>query len=47
MALPGSGIISISDILTEGGVGGSPTASLQQLANGDLFDINYNSKYIK
>ena len=43
MALPGSGTISVSDILTEGGVGGSPTASLQQLANGDFFDINYNS----
>jgi hypothetical protein len=43
MALPGSGIISISDILTEGGIGGSPTAGLQGLANGEFFDINYNS----
>ena len=43
MALPSSGIISISDILTEGGVTGSPTAGLQGLANGDFFDINTNS----
>ena len=43
MALPSSGIISISDILTEGGIGGSPTAGLQGLANGDFFDINTNS----
>ena len=42
MALPSSGIISISDILTEGGVTGSPTAGLQGLANGDFFDINTN-----
>jgi len=43
MALPSSGTISVSDILAEGGVGGSPTASLQQLANGDFFNINTNS----
>ena len=43
MALPSSGIISISDILTEGGVGGSPTAGLEGLVNGDFFDINTNS----
>ena len=43
MALPSSGIISISDILTEGGVGGSPTAGLQGLANGDFFTINTDS----
>lgn len=43
MALPSSGIISISDILTEGGVTGSPTAGLQGLADGDFFDINTNS----
>ena len=43
MALPSSGIISISDILTEGGVTGSPTAGLQGLANGDFFNINTDS----
>ena len=43
MALPSSGVISISDILTEGGVNPSETASLKGLAQGALFTINTNS----
>ena len=43
MALPSSGIISVSDILTEGGVAGSPTVTLQGLATGSYFTINTSS----
>ena len=43
MALPSSGVISVSDILTEGGVNPSDTASLKQLAQGAIFTINTNS----
>jgi hypothetical protein len=43
MALPSSGTISVSDILTEGQVDPSQTASLKQLAQGDIFTINTNS----
>ena len=43
MALPSSGVISVSDILTEGQVNPSDTASLKQLAQGAIFTINTNS----
>ena len=43
MALPSSGTISVSDILTEGQVNPSETASLKQLAQGAIFTINTNS----
>lgn len=43
MALPSSGTISVSEILTEGQVNPSETASLKQLAQGDIFTINTNS----
>lgn len=43
MALPSSGVISVSDILTEGQADPSGIASLEQLANGDIFTINTNS----
>ena len=43
MALPSSGTISVSDILEEGQVDPSETASLKGLAQGALFTINTNS----
>tara|TARA_R110000782_G_C14729635_1_gene405037 strand:- start:32 stop:988 length:957 start_codon:yes stop_codon:yes gene_type:complete len=46
MALPSSGVISISDILTEGGVSASQTATMQGLVNGTYFTINTYSPSI-
>ena len=43
MALPSSGTINISEILTEGGISPSETASLKGLAQGAFFAINTNS----
>ena len=43
MALPSSGTISVADILTEGQVSPTETASLEGLAQGALFTINTNS----
>lgn len=43
MALPSSGTISVAEILTEGQVSSSETASLKGLAQGALFTINTNS----
>jgi len=43
MALPSSGAISVAEILTEGQVDPSETASLKQLAQGAIFTINTNS----
>jgi hypothetical protein len=43
MALPSSGTINVAEILTEGGVSPSETASLKGLAQGAYFDINTNS----
>jgi hypothetical protein len=43
MALPSSGTINIAEILTEGEVDPTQTASLKQLAQGAIFTINTNS----
>ena len=43
MALPSSGTLSISDILTEGGVSASQTATMQGLVSDDYFTINTSS----
>jgi len=43
MALPSSGTLSISDILTEGKVSASQTATMQGLVSGDYFTINTSS----